>query len=118
MEKKLSILIVILIMGNFELFAKDLSPNRKPIALTIMFDTSWTCEHCISDFVTLSRQAISSCLMSGDYLEVISAHTGEPKIRLAQRIKAGSPQEIKSITTILSNVRSVFFSNANNASIS
>ncbi|MFC1635462.1 FHA domain-containing protein [Planctomycetota bacterium] len=87
-------------------------PKRKPNALTIVIDTSWSCEHEMSDFVSLGRHAVSSGLYPGDDLEIISAHVTRPMIRAAQTIKSGSSDEIKNITTTLKSIRNGFLSNA------
>jgi hypothetical protein len=94
------------------LLVQPLAPNRKPNALTIIIDTSWSCEQEIPDFVSLGRHAVSSGLRPGDDLEVISAHGVRPKIRAVQTIKTGDPDEIKDITAILKGIRVGFLSNA------
>jgi hypothetical protein len=112
MRKKLSPPIILLIVASSCLSAQSPAPKRKPVALTIILDTSWSCERDLANFASLSRKAISSCLNPGDDLEIITAHLGKPKIRLSQTMKSGSPQEINSISTILRRIRSGFLSNA------
>jgi len=112
MRNKLNLIIVSLMFASVCLSAQEAVPAKNQLALTIILDTSSSCDRHRPDFVSLSRQAISSCLSPGDYIEVISAHSGKPKIRIAQTIKSGNPEEIRSITAILKTLRCGFLSNA------
>lgn len=112
MKEHLNMSILLLFFTSVCFAVQGTTPHQDQMALTIIIDTSWSCEHDISDFVSLSRQAISSYLNPGDDLEIITAHPGKPKIRGAQTIKTGKPEEIKNITTILRGIRSGFLSNA------
>ncbi|MFC1604017.1 FHA domain-containing protein [Planctomycetota bacterium] len=113
MKKKTILSMLLLTAFSNSLWAQASPPEQKPVALTIILDTSWSCERELSNFASLARKAVSSSLNPGDDLEIITAHSGNPKIRLSQTIRSGSPQEITSITTVLTRVRSGFLSNAN-----
>ena len=105
MEKKMtSLMMAVLIMAN-SLFALDGPPQPEPITLTIILDTSWSNEHEMSDYRSLTRQMIAS-LRPGDYLEIITGHPGKPKLRFAQFIKSGNAREIGSIIALLKGIKS------------
>jgi len=87
-------------------------PTSGPIALTMIIDTRSSCGNDIRDLRTLCRQAVT-CLRPGDYLEIVSAHEGRAKIRLAQAIKTGGTSEIRGITTIVNSIRTSFLSGSN-----
>jgi hypothetical protein len=80
-------------------------------ALTIIADSSWSCEAEIGDIRALTRQPILR-LEPGDYLEIISARAGKPRIQLAQTIKTGDAQEMKNIDAAIGKLRSYFLSDA------
>jgi hypothetical protein len=80
-------------------------------ALTIIADSSWSCEAEIGDIRALTRQPILR-LGPGDYLEIISARAGKPRIQLAQTIKTGDAQEMKNIDAAIGKLRSYFLSDA------
>ena len=83
-----------------------------PMAMTIIVDASGSCGRHMPDFASLSGQAIFSGLAHGDYLEVISAHGGRPRIRVAQTIKSARVEEVERITTIVQGIRGDFLSDA------
>lgn len=87
-------------------------PTSGPIALTIIIDTRSSCGNDIRDLRALCRQAITF-LRPEDYLEIVSAHEGKAKIRLAQAIKTGDTREIKGITTIVNSIHTGFLSGSN-----
>jgi len=91
------------------------SASPPPDALVIVIDTSWSCDRYMGDFLTLSRQAALT-LRPRDYLEIIAAQPGSPRIKLAQTVKTGSAEEIKSIDAALATVRAQFLSTASRAS--
>ena len=107
---KFAIVVMLMIFETVTVFAESKPSESKSIALTIILDTSGSTEH-MADFRTLSRQAITS-LKPGDYFEIISAQSEKPKIRAAQSIKTGTPEEIKNVNSILKGIRSGFLSNA------
>lgn len=80
-------------------------------ALVIIADSSWSCEQEVNDFRALARQPIAA-LKAGDYLEVIMARPGKPRLLLAQTIKTGKAEEIKNIDAALARIRSYFLTDA------
>lgn len=112
MKTKALLITVLSIVAGSSSYGQQ-TPSSPPRALTIVIDTSWSAENELPVFFSLSRQAISSCLSPGDDLEVITGHADQPKIRLAQTIRTGSPPEIKNITDIVRDIRSEFLSKAN-----
>ncbi len=111
MKNKIRTIILSVILANICFASNEPALQKDKLALTIIVDTSWSCEKYISDFASLSRQAISSSLSTGSYIEVLSAHPGNPRIRIAQTIKSTS-EEISGITAILKTIRSDFLTNA------
>ena len=83
--------------------AQQVKSESGPAALTIVLDSAWSNEHEMSDYISLSRQGIAS-LKPGDYVEIIVAASGKPKIRAAQFIKSGDAREVKAITSQLGRV--------------
>lgn len=110
--KALLITILSILAGSSSYGQQTPSSLLRARALTIVIDTSWSAENELPVFFSLSRQVISSCLSPGDDVEVITAHAGQPKIRLAQTIKTGNPDEIKNITDIVKDIRSEFLAKA------
>jgi len=89
--------------------AQQVKSESGPAALTIVLDSGWSNEHEMSDYISLSRQGIAS-LKPGDYVEIIVAASGKPKIRAAQFIKSGNAREVKAITSQLGRVSCPFLS--------
>jgi len=83
--------------------AQQVKSESGSAALTIVLDSAWSNEHEMSDYISLSRQGIAS-LKSGDYVEIIVAASGKPKIRAAQFIKSGDAREVKAITSQIGRV--------------
>lgn len=104
-------MLAILMMAS-QLVAVEKSPQSVPITVSIVLDTSWSNEHAMPDYRSLSRQMIAS-LRPGDYLEIITGHPGRAKLRFAQFIKSGDAQEIESIMALLKDVKCPIFSNVN-----
>jgi hypothetical protein len=113
MKKKVILSMLLLVTFVNSLWAQTSLPEQKPVALTIILDTSWSCDDDMANFASLARKAVSSSLNPGDDLEIISAQSGNPKIRLSQTLRSAGPLEINNITTVLVRVRSGFLSNAN-----
>lgn len=111
MKSKLNITFLFIFLVAVIVLAKEKPLESKAIDLIIIRDTSWSTDQYLSDFSSLSRQGVSS-LQLGDYLEVITAEAGKPKLRIAQSIKSGSAQEIQNIHTILKSIRCPFLSDA------
>jgi len=111
MKKYLNLPIVLLFFTGACFAVQQAVPQQGPTALTIIIDTSWSCEQDMGDFKTLSRQAIIN-LNPGDYLEVIAAQAGRPKIRVAETIKSSDIEQIKSMTEIVKAIPSYFLSEA------
>ncbi len=111
MKTKLITAMVLLFAVVSAFGAERPNTGNIPIALTIVIDTSWSCDQHMADFRTLSRQAVSA-LRPGDYLEVISLDSARPRINLAQTIKAGDAEEIKGIDDVTKHIRSPLLSNA------
>ena len=86
----------------------------RPMALTIIWDTSPTTKSHWDDFTALSRQAIGA-LEPHDYLEVISAHHEGVRLRVAQSIKTAGSDESENIATLLDNIRCATFLDADMA---
>ncbi|MCP4608780.1 MAG: VWA domain-containing protein [Planctomycetes bacterium] len=106
MKRKVNILFLILLM-----IVPTSATESTPCALYIILDSSWSCEHSVQDFRSLARQATIS-LSPEDYLELISAHTNQPKLRLAQHIKTASSVEFKEIQVALKTIKTYFLTDA------
>ena len=111
MKNKLNITFLFIFLATVTVLAEEEPPRSKPIDLIIICDTSWSTERYQADFRSLSRQGISS-LQPGDYLEVITAEAGKPRLRIAQSIKSGDSHEVQSINTVLKNISCPFLSDA------
>ena len=111
MRKKLNATILLILLAAANVLAKEGTLESRPIDLIIIRDTSWSTDRYRSDFSSLSRQGVSS-LEPGDYLEVITAETGTPKLRIAQFMKSGDSHENQNIYTILKSIRCPFLSDA------
>lgn len=107
MVKKL-LIVMCLIFCPATLVLASKSP---PAAIYIIVDTSWSCEQEMQDFRSLARQAVVT-LSPGDYMEILSAHPKQPKIRLAQNIKTASTSEFKEIQSTLFSIKSHFLTDA------
>lgn len=86
-------------------------PEFKPTALTIVLDTSGSCDRYEDDFRALARQAIS-VLAPGDYLEIIAARPSQPTIKLTHTIRKGDPAELMSIDAVLGKIKAQWLTNA------
>jgi len=107
------IAIVLLAVGACSL-GQPRSPVPKPTVLTIILDTSWSCDRYRGDFRSLALSA-AAALAPNDYLEIIVARPSRPAIKLAQTIRSGDTAELKHIEAILGNVRAQFLSDASAA---
>jgi hypothetical protein len=88
--------------------SSDLS---EPLAVTVIWDTASSARPYLPDFRSLSKQVVSS-LKAGDYLEVITAHATEPRLRAAQFIQSGTADESGSIGKIFENIDCQLISDA------
>lgn len=104
MKTKITYLIMIISLLSATVLATERLPEAGPVALSIVMDTAWSNEQEISDYRSLAKQGIA-ILKPGDYLEIITGHSGKPKLRVAQFIKSGNAQELKSITTPMNKVK-------------
>jgi hypothetical protein len=104
MKKTLMILVAVLCMVAPVLGSNSANSGSARIAMTVLVDTSWSCGDDMADFRTLARQAAAG-LRANDYIEILTAHAGRPRIRLAQTIRSGSPSEIAAIAAILAGIR-------------
>jgi hypothetical protein len=91
--------------------ARAQEPRHGITVLVPILDTRWSCEQEMGDFRALARQAVAS-LAPGDYFELISAHAGKPRIQLAQTIRTGDAQELKSVDAALGKIHSYFLADA------
>lgn len=107
MKKSLSIALIVLLLVAGAAGAE----NSQPCAVYLILDTSWSCEQAMPDFRSLARQSVVS-LLPGDYIEVLSAQTDQPRICLAQSIKAASTAEFREIHTVLNTIKSGFLRDA------
>ncbi len=80
--------------------------------LTIIFDTSSSAGSYINDFTSLATQAITSHCGPGDYLEVISADSGKPTLKVTRELKTASIEEFTEISKDIKEIRPGFLSNA------
>jgi len=87
----------------------DLRQSSDQIALGIIIDTSWSCTDDMPNIRVLSRQAFSACDRHS-YIEILSAHPGKTRIRLAQTIRTDSSQEVKNVSEILNKINTGFLS--------
>ncbi len=85
--------------------------DRGPTALTLIVDTSWSCDRFEGDFRTLGRQAIS-VLQPGDYLEIAAAKPSRCTIALAHTVKKADAAEVKALCDALSRIEAGFLSDA------
>lgn len=111
MKRKLLSTIIILVTAAGTSVAQSESAQQGKVALSVIFDTSWSCEEEMSDFITLARQTIVD-LNKDDCIEVSTAHSGQPRIRVAQILRSGTPEEVKNITSNLNEIHSEFLSKA------
>ena len=88
------------------------APHDGSMALTLIVDTSWSCEQEISDFRPLGQQGAET-LEPGDYLEIIAARGGKPRLMLAQEIETGDADESRKVSAALRAIHSYFLSDAN-----
>jgi hypothetical protein len=87
------------------------SPAVGPTALTLIVDSSWSCDRFSAEFRTLARQATRT-LEPGDHLEILSARPSHPRIELAHTIRKGDAAEAKMIDTALERIHAQFLSQA------
>lgn len=104
------IAIVSLVTGACSL-AQPLPPDPEPTALTLIVDTSWSCDRYEGDFRTLGRQAISA-LGPGDCLTIIATKASRCTIALAHTVKKGDAAEAKAIYDVLAGIEAGFLSDA------
>jgi len=111
MKNTLITALAILSMMAVPVFGQQQLFNNEPIAMAAIVDTSWPGGNKLPNYRTLGLQA-AAALDPQDYLEIISAQSGKPRIRLAQTIKWGSPDEIKEIKSTLAGIRDMFLVDA------
>jgi hypothetical protein len=87
------------------------NPPARPIAVTIIWDTSAASGPHWPDYHSICRQCGSS-LLPGDRLEILSAHAGSPKLRVSQTIKTSDPQEFNGVYARLEEIRSPLLADA------
>jgi hypothetical protein len=81
------------------------------MALTLIVDTSWSCDRYEGDFRTLGKQAISA-LEPGDYVEIVITKPNRCTIALAHTVKKGDAAEAKAIYDVLAGIEAGFLSDA------
>jgi len=111
-KKKIINVIAIISLLSTTVLAGEKLPEAGPNALSIVLDTAWSNEPEMSDYQSLVRQGMA-ILKPGDYLEIITGHPGKPQLRVAQFIKTGDAQELKSIATPMNNVKCPILSDVN-----
>ena len=111
MKGTLNTIMLFILFATVTISAKQGLSDSDPITLTIIWDTAWSTDQYLADFLSLSSQAISS-LEGGDYLELISAQSGKPRLRIAQFVKSADAQEIQNICTLLKNLSCPLLSDA------
>lgn len=83
-----------------------------PMAVVVIIDTSWSTEHAsIDDSRSLARQVFTA-LRPGDYMEIVTAESGKPKLHYAQPIQANQQQELKELNSVLARISWKFLSDA------
>jgi len=78
--------------------------TETPISVYVIWEASASAGSHWPNFHSICRQTCSS-LLPGDRIEVISAHAGQPKLRVSQFIKSGDSYELGSIYTLLQRIR-------------
>jgi len=111
MKTNVILIAIVLIAGGAYSSGQSPPPGQAPTALTIIVDTSWSCDRYETTFRSLARQAAAT-LRPGDYLEILAARPNSPAIKLATTIKTGSAEEIKSIDGVLATIHAQFLSTA------
>ena len=79
--------------------------------MTIVIDTSWSCGDDMSEIRTLARQGVAR-LGLYDSVEILSAHSVRPRIRLAQTIHYGTLSQTSTVTRTLAEIRDGFLTDA------
>ncbi|MBE0536761.1 MAG: FHA domain-containing protein [Phycisphaerae bacterium] len=88
------------------------SAVTEPLAVTVIIDTSWSTEHTsIDDSRSLARQVFTG-LRPGDYMEILTAESGKPKLHYALPIRANQQQELKELNPVLARISWSFLADA------
>jgi len=109
MSKALFILIATLHLMTVAVAATSDEPDR--IALTLVFDARWSCGNDLPELRTLARQGIGG-LELGDCVEILTAHSSKPRIRLAQTTHRSTPSQVNTVNSVLSGIHVGFLSDA------
>ena len=110
MKMKCNFLIAALYLMTVTVAGAQEQPYPDRIFLVLLIDTSWECGDDMPEIRTLGRQGVGS-LRFGDSVEILSAHPGRPRIRLAQTIYYGTFSQ-NTITRTLADIRDGFLTNA------
>ncbi len=81
------------------------------MAMTIILDTSWSCGNDLPEFRTLTRQGFGG-LDSGDCVEILTAHPGRSRLRLAQTTYQNTASQISIVNRVLTGIHEGFLSDA------
>ncbi|MFC1635080.1 hypothetical protein ACFL5Z_09580, partial [Planctomycetota bacterium] len=111
MKRKCNFLIAALcLMGATATSAQERT-NPGPILTILIVDTSWSSGDDMPEFRTLGCQ-VWARQKFGDSLEILSAHPGRPRIRLAQTPHYGTIGQRSIISGTLYDIRDGFLTNA------
>ena len=84
----------------------------EPLALVGVIDPSWSTEKTAIDASkSLTRQTYAG-LRSGDYMEIITAHSGKPKLRYALPVSVDRSQQLKELNDVLKGISWEFLADA------
>jgi hypothetical protein len=82
------------------------------IAVIFIIDTRWSCDNDMPELRTLARQGLGATERQ-DYLEILTAHSGRPRIRLAQTSYHGTLDQTAAASRILADISAGFLASAN-----
>ena len=111
MNRKVLFTMFILFTTTLKAFGMKSQLEHDPVALTMIWDTSPSVKSNWDNFTALARQAVMA-LEPGDYLEVISAHHKDCRLRVSQYISSGNLEEVKTISSLLENISCADFLDA------
>ncbi len=116
MKIKLLILIgMLFVFTQVQSSAADGPSPPRSLAVSVIWDTSRRNKSDWNELSVLAKDIVSG-LQTGDYLEVISAHRREGRIRVSQSIESIDPERVETLNTLLANIEPVDFRDADVAS--
>ncbi len=113
--KLLTLIGMLFVLTQVQFSAADGPSPPRSLAVSVIWDTSRRNKSDWNELSVLAKDIVSG-LQTGDYLEIISAHRREGRIRVSQSIESIDPERVETLNTLLANIEPADFRDADVAS--